>query len=189
MKIRKLITCYILTITEIRQKAHKYQRYETPVLPSHLYRTLHCTAPFSLPVFFNDIHKVSICLFSDVFEPQREQSWLIQAHSAPAPFLLQHFIQRGLAVAELLLLGRTQKSILSLWTVSSWSLNNREQNTPRECQWLGTDRRHCKEQKLKEALPSTPWALPRPRQRLNSPCLESIHISCGCISHISRVPI
>lgn len=151
------------------------------LLPSHLYTILHCTAWFSLPVFFNHIHKVSICLFSDVFEPQRKESGLIQTHSTPSSFLLQHFIKRGLTIAELFFLWRTQKSILSLRTVSSWSLNDRKQNIWGTSVVEKADRRDFMEQKLKEVLPSTNWTFTWSCQRPNSTCLEVIHIFCKCM--------
>lgn len=103
-------------------------------MPSLLQTLLQC-AVFSLPVLFNHIHKVGICLFSDVFEPQREEGRLIQTHSPPSSFLLQHFIKWGLTVAQLFFLWRTQKSVLGLWTMSSWSLHDRKQNRHREREW------------------------------------------------------
>lgn len=62
---------------------------------------------FASPVFFNNINKVSICFFSDIFEPQWQKSWVIQACPNPSSFLLQHFIKRCLAVAQFLLLRGT----------------------------------------------------------------------------------
>lgn len=183
-KIRKLIILYILT--RIQTKSTQILKIWDPSMPSqdfplYLYRIFHCTAPFSLPVFFNHIHKVGICLFPDVFEPQGEQGWLVQADAAPAPLLLQHLVQRGLAVAQLLLLGRTQKAILGLWAVSSWSLDNREQNTPGECQENGQER--CKEPKLRGALPSAPWAVLWHRDQA-APALDHPHLLGLCLPHL-----
>lgn len=74
------------------------------------------------PVFFDHIHKVGISFLPDVLEPQWQQSRLIQAHACPPSLLLQHFIQRCLAVAQLLLLWRAQKAILGLWAAASRAL-------------------------------------------------------------------
>lgn len=144
------------------------------LLPSRLYTILHCTAWFSLPVFFNHIHKVSICLFSDVFEPQRKESGLIQTHSTPSSLLLQHFIKRGLTIAELFFLWRTQKSILSLRTVSSWSLNDRKQNIYGEHQWLRKQTEEISWSKSwKKFFPQQTELLPDHVKDLTPPALKS----------------
>lgn len=76
----------------------------------------------ALPVFFDDINKVGVSFLPDVLEPEREEGGLVQAHAGPPPLLLQYLTEGGLAVGELFLCGRAQKSVLGFGVGSSRSL-------------------------------------------------------------------